>query len=36
VIATTVDGGLNWTNVTPPQLTAFMKVFTSIPAASIR
>jgi hypothetical protein len=27
VIATTADGGLHWTNVTPPQLTAFMKVF---------
>ena len=31
VIATTADGGLNWTNVTPPQLTAFMKVFTIDP-----
>src|SRR5262245_29347703 len=27
VIATTADGGLHWTDVTPPQLTAFMKVF---------
>jgi photosystem II stability/assembly factor-like uncharacterized protein len=31
VIATTADGGLHWTNVTPPQLTAFMKVFTIDP-----
>jgi photosystem II stability/assembly factor-like uncharacterized protein len=31
VIATTADGGLNWTNVTPPQLSAFMKVFTIDP-----
>jgi hypothetical protein len=31
VIATTTDGGLHWTNVTPPQLTAFMKVFTIDP-----
>ena len=31
VIATTVDGGLNWTNVTPPQVTSFMKVFTIDP-----
>jgi photosystem II stability/assembly factor-like uncharacterized protein len=27
VIATTADGGLHWDNVTPPQMTAFMKVF---------
>src|SRR5262249_34851294 len=27
VIATTADGGANWTNVTPPQVTEFMKVF---------
>jgi len=31
VIATTADGGLHWSNVTPPQLTAFMKVFTIDP-----
>jgi photosystem II stability/assembly factor-like uncharacterized protein len=31
VIATTADGGANWTNVTPPQLKAFMKVFTIDP-----
>ena len=31
VIATTADGGLTWTNVTPPQLSAFMKVFTIDP-----
>jgi hypothetical protein len=31
VIATTADGGQNWTNVTPPQVTAFMKVFTIDP-----
>ena len=31
VIATTGDGGANWTNVTPPQVTAFMKVFTIDP-----
>ena len=31
VIATTADGGLHWTNVTPPQVTAFMKVFTIDP-----
>ncbi len=31
VIATTADGGANWTSVTPPQLTAFMKVFTIDP-----
>jgi photosystem II stability/assembly factor-like uncharacterized protein len=31
VIATTADGGLHWTNVTPPQMTAFMKVFTIEP-----
>jgi photosystem II stability/assembly factor-like uncharacterized protein len=31
VIATTVDGGVNWTDVTPPQLTPFMKVFTIDP-----
>jgi photosystem II stability/assembly factor-like uncharacterized protein len=27
VIYTTADGGANWTNVTPPQVTDFMKVF---------
>ncbi len=27
VIYTTADGGLHWTNVTPPQVTDFMKVF---------
>jgi len=27
VIATTADGGANWTNVTPPQVKSFMKVF---------
>ncbi len=31
VIATTADGGANWTNVTPPQMTDFMKVFTIDP-----
>jgi hypothetical protein len=31
VIQTTADGGLNWTDVTPPQLSAFMKVFTIDP-----
>jgi photosystem II stability/assembly factor-like uncharacterized protein len=31
VIATTADGGVNWTNVTPPQMSAFMKVFTIDP-----
>ena len=31
VIQTTADGGLHWTNVTPPQLSAFMKVFTIDP-----
>src|SRR5207342_822474 len=31
VIATTADGGLHWTKVTPPQLSAFMKVFTIDP-----
>ena len=31
VIATTADGGLHWTTVTPPQLSAFMKVFTIDP-----
>ncbi|HEX3645787.1 MAG TPA: hypothetical protein VHT95_09275, partial [Vicinamibacterales bacterium] len=31
VIATTADGGLTWTNVTPPELSAFMKVFTIDP-----
>ncbi len=31
VIATTTDGGLHWANVTPPQLSAFMKVFTIDP-----
>src|SRR5206468_11874568 len=28
LIFTTADGGVNWKNVTPPQLTDFMKVFT--------
>ena len=27
VIATTADGGLHWTDVTPPQLTSYWKVF---------
>ncbi len=27
LIQTTADGGLHWTDVTPPQMTAFMKVF---------
>ena len=31
LIHTTADGGLHWTNVTPPQLSAFMKVFTIDP-----
>jgi photosystem II stability/assembly factor-like uncharacterized protein len=31
VIATTADGGLNWSNVTPPAMTDFMKVFTIDP-----
>jgi photosystem II stability/assembly factor-like uncharacterized protein len=31
VIATTADGGATWTNVTPPQVTDFMKVFTVDP-----
>ena len=31
VIATTADGGLHWNNVTPPQVGAFMKVFTIDP-----
>ncbi len=31
VIATTADGGLNWSNVTPPQMTDFQKVFTIDP-----
>ena len=31
VIATTGDGGVHWSNVTPPQLTSFMKVFTIDP-----
>ena len=31
LIYTTADGGLHWSNVTPPQLTAFMKVFTIDP-----
>ena len=31
VIATTADGGLHWTNVTPPGVTDFMKVFTIDP-----
>jgi photosystem II stability/assembly factor-like uncharacterized protein len=30
-IHTTADGGLHWTNVTPPQMSAFMKVFTIDP-----
>jgi photosystem II stability/assembly factor-like uncharacterized protein len=31
VVATTADGGLHWSNVTPPQVTPFMKVFTIDP-----
>ena len=31
LIYTTADGGANWINVTPPQLTDFMKVFTIDP-----
>jgi photosystem II stability/assembly factor-like uncharacterized protein len=31
VIYTTADGGLHWNDVTPPQLSAFMKVFTIDP-----
>ena len=31
VIATTADGGAHWSNVTPPQMSAFMKVFTIDP-----
>jgi hypothetical protein len=31
VIYTTADGGLHWTNATPPQVTDFMKVFTIDP-----
>ena len=31
LIHTTVDGGLHWSNVTPPQLGPFMKVFTIDP-----
>ncbi|MEO7273029.1 MAG: glycoside hydrolase, partial [Vicinamibacterales bacterium] len=31
VIATTADGGLHWSNVTPPGVTDFMKVFTIDP-----
>ena len=31
VIYTTADGGLHWTNVTPPQVSDFMKVFTIDP-----
>ena len=31
LIYTTSDGGLAWKNVTPPQVTAFMKVFTIDP-----
>jgi len=31
LIHTTADGGLHWSNVTPPQLTPFMKVFTIDP-----
>jgi photosystem II stability/assembly factor-like uncharacterized protein len=30
-IHTTADGGLHWTDVTPPQVSAFMKVFTIDP-----
>jgi photosystem II stability/assembly factor-like uncharacterized protein len=30
-IHTTADGGLHWTDVTPPQMSAFMKVFTIDP-----
>ena len=28
VIATTADGGVTWKNVTPPEITDFMKIFT--------
>jgi photosystem II stability/assembly factor-like uncharacterized protein len=31
VIATTADAGLHWANVTPPEITDFMKVFTIDP-----
>ena len=31
LIYTTADGGKKWSNVTPPQLSAFMKVFTIDP-----
>ena len=31
VIATTADGGAHWSNVTPPEMSAFMKVFTIDP-----
>ncbi len=31
LIYTTADGGATWKNVTPPQVTAFMKVFTIDP-----
>jgi photosystem II stability/assembly factor-like uncharacterized protein len=31
LIYTTADGGLKWANVTPPQMSAFMKVFTIDP-----
>jgi hypothetical protein len=31
LIYTTADGGLHWQNVTPPEVTAFMKVFTIDP-----
>jgi photosystem II stability/assembly factor-like uncharacterized protein len=31
LIYTTADGGLNWANVTPPQMSAFQKVFTIDP-----
>ena len=31
VIYTTADGGLHWNDVTPPQISAFMKVFTIDP-----
>ncbi len=31
VIATTADGGVHWSNVTPPRMSAFMKVFTIDP-----
>lgn len=31
LIYTTANGGVNWTNVTPPQMSAFQKVFTIDP-----